>query len=261
LCGQESVYVLELRSSFASALVDRLVLYQRETHENAACLRWLKRLQGWRLKTELATRIREIRTVIGDGATAPPFMPEAQELAFVLDGHRLRIDASGIQFDEIFLPAKEITGFRHGRVPVGKSPAASAFTVAWWSEHGEIVLDAQNFFGREGADETAYARIVAASQRWLCPHLVGWLASLVQGGHPVFIENVSLTPDGVVFSYPDSVPPETILVPYPDLLHTFDADVVHFADRREPRRSVDFPAHTTWNAAIVSELVEKIHRP
>jgi len=261
LCGQESAYVLELRSSFASAVIDRLVLYQRETHDNAACLRWLKRLQGWRLKTELATRIREIRTVIGDGATAPPFMPEAQELAFVLDAHRLRIDPSGIQFDEIFLPAKEITAFRHGRSPIGQAPDVSTFTVAWWSERGEVVLDAQNFFGREGADETAYARIVAACKRWLYPHLVTWLAGIVQGGHPVFIENVSLTPDGVVFSCPDSAPSETTLVPYPDLLHTFDADVVRLADRREPRRSVDLPAQTTWNAAIVGELIDKIQRP
>jgi len=260
LCGQESAYVLELRSSFASALVDRLVLYQRETHDNAACLRWLKRLQGWRLKAELAARIRDIRTVIGDGATAPPFMPEAHELAFVLDDHRLRIDSSGIQFDEVFLPAKEITGFRHGRASIGQAPDVSTFTVAWWSERGEVVLDAQNFFGREGADETAYARIVAACKRWLCPHLVAWLAGIVQGGHPVFIENVSLTPDGVVFSCPDSVPPETTLVPYPDLLHTFDVDTVRLADRREPRRSVDLPAHTTWNAAIVGELIEEIHR-
>jgi hypothetical protein len=261
LCGQESAYVLELRSSFASAVIDRLVLYQRETHDNAACLRWLKRLQGWRLKTELAARIRDIRTVIGDGATAPPFMPEAQELAFVLAAHRLRIDPSGIQFDEIFLPAKEITAFRHGRSPVGQAPAVSTFTVAWWSERGEVVLDEQNFFGREGADETAYARIVAACKRWLCPHLVTWLAGIVKGGHPVFIENVSLTPDGVVFSCPDSAPPETTLVPYPDLLHTFDADVVRLADRREPRRSVDLPAQTTWNAAIVGELIDKIQRP
>ncbi len=178
LCGHESAYVLELRSSFASALVDRLVLYQRETHDNAACLRWLKRLQGWRLKTELAARIRDIRTVIGDGATAPPFMPEAQELAFVLDAHRLRIDPSGIQFDEIFLPAKEITAFRHGRSPIGQVPVVSTFTVAWWSERGEVVLDAKNFFGREGADETAYARIVAACKRWLCPPSRG-----MAGGH------------------------------------------------------------------------------
>jgi hypothetical protein len=261
LCGQDSAYVLELRSSFASAVLDRLVLFQRETHDNAACLRWLKRLQGWRLKTELAARIREIRTVVGDRATAPPFMPEAQELAFVLDGHRLRIDPTGIQFDEIFLPAKEITGFRHGRAPIGKASTVSTFTVAWWSERGEVVLDAQNFFGRKGADETAYARIVAACQRWLCPHLVAWLAGIVKGGHPVFIENVSLTPDGVVFSFPSSAPPETTFVPYPDLLHTFDADVVRLADRREPRRSVDLPARTTWNAAIVGELIEKIHRP
>jgi hypothetical protein len=261
LCGQESAYVLELRSSFASALVDRLVLYQRETHENAACLRWLKRLQGWRLKAELAARIRDIRTVIGDGATAPPFMPEAHELAFVLDDHRLRIDSSGIQFDEVFLPAKEITGFRHGRASIGQAPDVSTFTVAWWSERGEVVLDAQNFFGREGTDETAYARIVAACKRWLCPHLVAWLAGIVQGGHPVFIENVSLTPDGAVFSFPGSAPPETTLVPYPDLLHTFDVDMVRLADRREPRRSVDLPAHTTWNAAIVGELIEEIHRP
>jgi hypothetical protein len=261
LCGQESAYVLELRSSFASALVDRLVLYQRETHDNAACLRWLKRLQGWRLKAELATRIRDIRTVIGDGATAPPFMPEAHELAFILDDHRLRIDSSGIQFDEIFLPAKEITGFRHGRASIGQAPDVSTFTVAWWSERGEVVLDAQNFFGREGTDETAYARIVAACKRWLCPHLVAWLAGIVQGGHPVFIENVSLTPEGVVFSFPDSASPETTLVPYPDLLHTFDVDMVRLADRREPRRSVDLPAHTTWNAAIVGELIEEIHRP
>jgi hypothetical protein len=159
------------------------------------------------------------------------------------------------------LPAKEITGFRHGRAPSGQATTVSTCTVAWWSERGEVVLDAQNFFGREGADETAYARIVAACKRWLYPHLVAWLAGLVQGGHPVFIENVSLTPGGVVFSFPDSAPPETTLVPYPDLLHTFDADVVHLADRREPRRSVDLPAHTTWNAAIVGELIEEIHRP
>jgi hypothetical protein len=261
LCGQESAYVLELRSSFASAVVDRLVLYQRETHDNAACRRWLKRLQGWRLKAELTARIREIRTVIGDGATPPPFMPEAHELAFVLEGHRLRIDPSGVQFDEIFLPVTEITAFRHGRTTIGEAPDAPTFTVAWWSERGEIVLDAQNFFGHEGADEAAYARIVAACRRWLCPHLVAWLAGLVHGGHPVFIENLSLTADGIVFSFPDSDPPETTLVPYVDLLHTFDADVVRLADRREPRRSVDLPAETTWNAAVVGELIEKIQCP
>jgi hypothetical protein len=261
LCGPESAYLVELRSSFASAVLDRLVLYQRETHDNAACLRWLKRLQGWRLKTELAARIREIRTVVAEGAETAPPVAEADELMFVLDAHRLRIDPSGVQFDEIFLPAKEITGFRHGRASGGNAPADPAFTVAWWSERGEIVLDAQNFFGHDGVDETAYGRIIAACQRWLCPHLVAWLAGLVQGGHPVFIENVSLTPDGVVFSYPDSDPPESILVPYPDLLHTFDADVVHLADRREPRWSVDFPAHATWNAALVGELVATILCP
>jgi hypothetical protein len=261
LCGQESAYVLELRSSFASVVLDRLVLYQRETHDHAACLRWLKRLQGWRLKTELAARIREVRTVVSGGAQAAPLGAEAEELAFVLDAHRLRIDPSGIQFDEIFLPAKEITAFRHGRAPIGRTPDVSTFTIAWWSERGEVVLDAKNFFGRKGADETAYARIVAACQRWLCPHLVAWLAGIVQGGHPVFIENVSLTPNGVMFSSPESALPETTLVPYPDLIHTFDADVVRLADRREPRRSVDLPAHTTWNAAIVGQLIEKIHRP
>jgi hypothetical protein len=83
----------------------------------------------------------------------------------------------------------------------------------------------------------------------------------VQGGHPVFIENVSLTADGVLFSFPDSAPLETTLVPYSDLIHTFDVDTVRLADRREPRRSVDLPAHTTWNAAIVGELIEEIHRP
>jgi hypothetical protein len=261
LCGHESAYGLELRSSFASAVLDRLVLYQRETHDNTACLRWLKRLQGWRLKTELAARIREIRTVVAEGAEAAPLVAEADELMFVLDAHRLRIDPSGIQFDEIFLPAQEITGFRHGHATGGNAPPGSAFTVAWWSERGEVVLDAQNFFGHDGVDEDAYVRIVAACQRWLCPHLVAWLAGLVQGGHPVFIENVSLTPDGVVFSFPDSAPPESILVPYPDLLHTFDADVVRLADRREPRWSVDFPAHATWNAVIIGELIETILLP
>jgi len=260
LCGQESAYVLELRSSFASAVLDRLVLYQRETHDNTACLRWLKRLQGWRLKVELAARIREIRTVVAGGAEAAQLGAEAEELVFVLDAHRLRIDPSGIQFDEIFLPAKEIAGFRHGGARAGQATAGPAFTVAWWSERGEVVLDAHNFFGHDGVDETAYERIVAASRRWLCPHLVAWLAGIVQGGHPVFIENVSLTPDGVVFSSVGSAPPESILVPYPDLHHTFDADVVRLADRREPRRSVDLPAHATWNAALVGELIAEIHR-
>jgi hypothetical protein len=271
LCGQESAYVLELRSSFASTVLDRLVLYQRETHDNTACLQWLNRLQGWRLKAELAARIQETRAVVAGGTEAAPPAAEAGELAFVLDAHRLRIDPSGIQFDEIFLPTGEITGFRHGRAPSGRASAATsakasaypAFTIAWWSEHGEVVLDAKNFFGAAGVDETAYARIVAACQRWLCPHLVAWLAGIVHGGHPVFIENVSLTPDGVVFFYPDSEPPEhkSILVPYSDLLHTFDADVVHLADRREPERSVDLPAHATWNAVIVGELIETMLRP
>jgi hypothetical protein len=258
LCGEESAYGLELRSSFASTVLDRLVLYQRETQDNAACLRWLKRLQGWRLKVELAARIREIRSVVADGANGTLPADEAGESAFILDAHRLRIDPAGIQFGEIFLPAKEITGFRHGRLPAGEAPADSAFTVAWWSERGEIVLTAENFFGCEGVDGTAYARIVAACQRWLCPHLVACLAGIVQGGDPVFIENVSLTPDGVVFSCPDSAPPESTLVPYPDLIHSFDADVVCLTDRREPWRSAGFPAHATWNAVIVGELIEKI---
>jgi len=68
LCGQESAYVLELRSSFTSAVLDRLVLYQRETHDNAACLPWLDQLQSWRLKPQLAARIQEIRTIVAAGA-------------------------------------------------------------------------------------------------------------------------------------------------------------------------------------------------
>ncbi|MGA3008136.1 MAG: hypothetical protein ABSE59_09625 [Opitutaceae bacterium] len=265
LCGLDSLYGLDLRSSFASAVIDRLVLYQRESHDNAACLRWLKRLRGWRLKGDLATRIQEICAVVAGGsASLPPGdMDEAGELVLILDGHRLHIDPSGIQFDEMFLPAEGITGIRHGRIPVGGAPVESPFTVAWWSDQGKVVLDGENFFGRGGMDEKAYGRIVDACRRWLCPHLVVWLAGIVQGGHPVFIENVSLTPDGVVFFYPDSEPPEhkSILVPYPELIHTVDADIVRLADRREPRRAVGFPAHATWNAVIVGDLIEALLRP
>ena len=65
LCGPDSAYVLDLRSSFASAVLDRLVLYQRETHDNAACLPCLDHLQGWPLKTELLARIQEVRAIVG----------------------------------------------------------------------------------------------------------------------------------------------------------------------------------------------------
>ncbi len=65
LCGPDSAYVLDLRSSFASTVLDRLVLYQRETHDNAACLPCLDHLQGWPLKTELLARIQEVRAIVG----------------------------------------------------------------------------------------------------------------------------------------------------------------------------------------------------
>ena len=80
LCGRNSAYVLDLRSAFASTVLDRLVLYQRETHDNAACLPWLERLQEWPLKPELQARIQDVHAIIGQ-LTETMFHPEPQSAA------------------------------------------------------------------------------------------------------------------------------------------------------------------------------------
>jgi hypothetical protein len=256
LCGRDSTYVLDLRSSFASAVLDRLVIYQRETHNNSACLPWLDRLLEWPLKLELSARIREIRAIVASGTETVPLTAKAGELVIGPEGRQLQIGPSGIQFGKFFMAAGDIKAFRHGRAPTIEGSPNPGFTVAWWSARGEIVLDGKNFFGQDGVDKTAYARIITACRRWLCPPLVARLAGSVQEGNPVFIDNVSLTPDGVMFSYPNFTPPKSILVPYSDLLHTFEANVVRLTDRREPQRSISFSAHGTWNAAIIGELIE-----
>lgn len=256
LCGAESGYARELRSSFGSAMLDHIVRHQRQTADNVGCLPWLDRLRGWTVAPELAERIREVHTLVAAAVEAATLPADASELVVEAGDRTLNISPAGIRFGDVFLRDSDVMGIRHGQMPGATEADEPTPVVAWWSAQGEIVLDAQNFFGADGAGATRYRKVLAACDRWVVHGLLGRLARVIDEESPIFVGEESFTAAGVVFSSPDAAPGNPSPVPYRAVQGTLENGHFHLVDRRTGRRSASYPVHTCWNAVIAGDLLE-----
>lgn len=188
---------LPLTATIRGAVHARLAGWLQSLAETAvqtspALLPWALHVMGTAAELPLDTASRAaLGLTIRNWARAPKLAQQpAVELA--AGGHSLRIDATGITWNEVRIDAAELTGLRH---PLPGFSAETPPVVAW-----STVTEAWELPPEFLSGEAALRTVLAAVHHFLVPNLFARIHDAIRGGATVPLGPLQLTASGIFTS-------------------------------------------------------------
>ena len=106
-----------------------------------------------------------------------------------------------------------------------------------------------------------YASILDSFYSSLVPGLVARLVKAIRAGEEVFLGETPLKPEGMMLGSPADFWKRDELVPYAMLESRIEGGQLMLSSKGNPWRSETHDVAQTWNAAIISHVIEAMLRP
>jgi hypothetical protein len=184
-----------------------------------------------------------------------------KELHAEIHGFLVQIDARFLRFQDFGTPPHQIIGIRYGALAdeIDGKPI-ERLTIAWCTAESEVVLDETNVF-RDLTDARAhYDRILEALYYFLIPGMIERLVKGVRDGLPAFLGDTPLTPKGMMLTARTGLRRKEKCVSYRNIEHRIESGAWIATDIEDRSYTKSFATVETWNAAIMSYVIEMLAR-
>jgi hypothetical protein len=179
------------------------------------------------------------------------------------EGSRLLINHHGVCLNETWTTPAEIAALRHGvETRTEGDTLVTTHVIAWYHTSGAVfVLNHTNLFPPSNFAADRYASILDSFYSSLVPGLVARLVKAIRAGEEVFLGETPLKPGGMMLGSPADFWKRDELVPYAMLESRIEGGQLMLSSKGNPWRSETHDVAQTWNAAIISHVIEAMLRP
>ncbi len=184
-----------------------------------------------------------------------------KELHAEIHGFLVQIDARLVRFQDAGTPPDQIIGLRYGAVAdeIDGKPIERLF-VSWCTPEAEIVLNETNVFQDLKDARVHYDRILESLYFFLIPGMIERLVKAVREGQPAFLGDTPLTPKGMVLTARTGLRRKEKCVAYRNIEHRIESGAWIATDLEDRNYTKSFSTVETWNAAIMSYVIEMLAR-
>jgi hypothetical protein len=185
---------------------------------------------------------------------------EEEGLRAETEGSHLLVNQHGVCLNGTWTSPAEIAALRHGTETRTEGGAVvTTYLIAWRNTSGEVfVLNHTNLFPPSDSAAGHFASILDSFYASLVPGLVDRLVRTIRAGEEVFLGETPLKPEGMLLGSPADFWKRDELVPYAMLETKMEGGQLILSSKNNPWRSETHDVAQTWNAAIITRVIEAL---
>jgi hypothetical protein len=178
------------------------------------------------------------------------------------EGSRLLINRHGVCLNGTWTTPANIAAVRHGiETQTEGDTVVTTYVIAWRNTSGEnFVLNHSNLFPPSDSAADHFASIIDSFYASLVTALIDRLVKAIRAGAEVFLGKTPLKPEGMLLGSPADFWRRDELVPYARLETKIEGGQLTVSSKSNPWRSETHDLAQTWNAAIISHVIEALLR-